>query len=170
MDQILLAQTKATEGFLRNLISRSLLTQATDLKHWENAAKNAHRENTPEGTLRAQVLEAQMKRIFFRLASTWFRMKREVQSQVLRETMEWVLRESPAEADFLYAIAAVENMGPRVAKPDGTFNPEPLALWQPQVIVRDNEAINTLVDRLRSRASDGRTPKFFDSKLRAVAR
>ena len=111
-----------------------------------------------------------MKRIFFRLASTWFRMKREVQGQILRETMEWVVRESPGEADFLYAIAAVENMGPRVAKPDGTFDPEPLAVWQPRVIVRDNDTINNLVDQLRTRAADASTPKFFDSQLRAAAK
>lgn len=168
INTILAEHTKKTEGFLRQLISRSLITQATDLKKLEHAAADARKEGTPEGLLRAQVLEGQMKRIFFRLASTWFRMKREVQGQVLRETMEWVLKEVPAEADWLYAIAAVENMGPRVAKPDGSFDPSPLAAWQPQFFVKDNEQMSTLVEQLRNRARDENTPRFFDSKLQAA--
>ncbi len=168
VDSILTEHARRTEGFLRNLVSRSLLTQSTEMKKLENAATDARKEGTPEGMLRAQVLEAQIKRVFFRLASTWFRMKREVQGPVLREALELVLREAPSEADFLYAIAAVENLGPRVAKPDGSFDPAPLAVWQPQVFSRDNDALNGLVDQLRAKARDDNTPRLFDSRLRAA--
>lgn len=168
VSSILAEHARRTEGFTRTLISRSLLTQATEMKKLENAAQTARKENTPEGLLRAQVLEAQLKRVFFRLAATWFRMKREVQAPVLREALELVLREAPSEADFVFAIAAVENMGPRVRQPDGTLDPTVLATWQPQVFTRDNEALNALADQLRTTARAANTPRFFDSRLRAA--
>jgi hypothetical protein len=168
VNAILAEHTKQTEGFMRTLISRSLLAQATDLTKLEGAAKQAREEGTPEGQLRAQVLEAQMKRIFFRLAATWFRMKREVQTQILREATEVVMKESPSVgSDWLYALAAIDKMEPQVVKPDGTLDSAPLAVWQPRVVVRDDENLNQIVEQLQARARDETTPKLFDSKLGA---
>ena len=184
VDRITMETARATEQFLRNLISRSLIEQATQLKQLENGAADALKSGTFEGQLKAQLLQAQMKRIMFRLASTWFRMKREVQTQVLRETMEWVLREAPSlGTEWLYAIASVENMGARIGAPTGAAGGAtaentppseantgsgPSSLWQPRVFIKDDDRLNALVEQLRTRARDASTPRLLDSRLSAA--
>ena len=173
VDAILTEHIRLTEAFTRRLISRSLVTQAGTLKTLEKAAAAAREAGTPEGRLQAQVYQAQMKRIFFRLASTWFRMKREVHDQVLREAVAWVT-ETPgmqhAESDFFYAIAALMELGPRVERPgagEWGLDPQVLATWEPAIYRYDDEALKKTVEDLRRRSREAAGPPLLDSMLQA---
>jgi hypothetical protein len=168
VDRVVAENIKRTEAFLRHTVARSLLAHATAMKRMERAAADARQAGSPTDLQRAKLYEAQMKRIFLRLSATWLRMKREIQTPVLREVEMMVLKEAPAEADWLFAIAAVDKIGPQVLQPDGSMNPAPFQVWQPLVFSRRDGALDAEAERLRRAASDATAPRFFSSGVAAA--
>ncbi|NCO36297.1 MAG: hypothetical protein AUJ92_09205 [Armatimonadetes bacterium CG2_30_59_28] len=166
INTILAEHTRETEGFFRQQIGRSLVEMGNEIARLDNAAAEARKSGQPLDELRAKVCEEKIKNIFFNLANTWFRMRRDSHDQVVREALEWTMKQTPSMgSDWLYALAEAEYMGERVMKPDNKVDLDAMRAWKPKVVRKDDGALNKLIEQLRARSRT--TPRLLDSKLGA---
>lgn len=137
-----------TEGLIRLIVERTILGQASFLKHLENAFKS---ETSPE---RQQVIKDKMIEILYAQAAVW--------KQLTREQQTWIIKNSPSESDYWLVIAELE----RIRAASGQSNWEMLLrTWQPRIFMQDETERNRLKEEYQRQAQTQQAADLLETKL-----
>lgn len=137
-----------TEGFIRTVAERTIISQASYLKQLENAYKS---ETLPE---RQQVIKDKMLEILYAQAAVW--------KQLTKEQQGWILKQSPPEADYWLVIAELERL--RTASEQSNWELL-LRSWQPRIFVDDETERSRLKEEYQKRALAAQTAGLLDSRI-----
>jgi hypothetical protein len=137
-----------TEAFMRTVVERTILGQASFLKHLENAFKG---ETNPE---RQQVIKDKMLEILYAQAAVW--------NQLTPEQQTWILKQSPPEADYWLVIAELERIRSASAQSNWELL---LKTWQPRIFIEDGAERNRLKAEYQRQAMTMPAADLLETKL-----
>ncbi len=138
-----------TEAFIRMIVERTILGQASFLKQLENAFKS---EAKP---YRQQVIKDKMLEILYSQAAVW--------KQLTKEQQTWILKNSPPESDYWLVVAELERI--RSASEQNNWELL-LKTWQPRIFTEDEAERNRLREEYQKRAMNTQA-NLLDTRLDA---
>ena len=137
-----------TEGFIRMVVERTMLSQASFLKQLENAFKS---ETNPD---KQQVIKGKMLEILYAQAAVW--------KQLTKEQQTFILKQSPPEADYWQVIAELERI--RSASEQSNWDLL-LKTWQPRIFIEDEAERIRLKEEYQKRAMTAQAEDLLNSRI-----
>ncbi|HLP18415.1 MAG TPA: hypothetical protein VK470_19300, partial [Bacteroidota bacterium] len=139
---------KETEAFVRTIVERTILGQASFLKQLENAFK----VETDPG--RQQVIKDKMLEILYSQSAVW--------KQLSSGQQTWILKHSPPESDYWLVIAELERV--RAASEQSNWDVL-FKTWQPRIFTRSDDELERLKESSRKRTMSAEAADLLETNL-----